>query len=163
MTSASMTPADFRPATLVALAEQCGWTPNHPVAFRPVVSKALALMGLKEDALGTNKATGQPQTSRNCQMAYKYAADNGLGVRGKRGQWGLNADGIDEARTHAETFGVKPPTTGAAAPATGAATPAPILHTTGVSVAMGRTSLVDAYHADPYIRSVAIAQTACFG
>jgi hypothetical protein len=161
-TTTTMTPADFRPATMVALAEQCGWRADFPVSFKPVIAKALGYMGLDEDSLGINDATKQSQTSRNCQMAFKYAADNGRGLRGKRGQWGLTEEGINEARGHAGTFGVTPPlpsnltaTTTTAAPVT--------MPTQGVSVALGRVTIADAYHPDAYIRSVAVAQTPCFG
>ncbi len=167
-----MTPADFRPATMVALATACDWRADYPVPFQPVVNKALALMGLTEDALGINKATGQPQTSRNCQMAYKYAADNGQGKRGKRGKWGLTQEGLNEASMHAATFGITPRTAPKAPKVlastfgvTVAPTMAPtIAPTVGVSIALGRsTASIGDYHPDPYIRSLAIAQTPCFG
>lgn len=158
----NMTPADFRPATMVALAEQCGWRADFPVSFKPVIAKALDYMDLDEDSLGINDATKQSQTSRNCQMAFKYAADNGRGLRGKRGQWGLTEEGLTEARSHASLFGVTPPPLPSATTTT-AAPVAPTMATSGVSVSLGRIALADSYHPDAYIRSLAVAQTPCFG
>lgn len=164
----NITQKTFQPHLLVALGELTNFTASTSVRFTETYAPVCKLMGISEDEYGTCRTHGKPWTHRLIGLCFRSLRDKGLGEYEKKGYWALTKMGVQKAREEAgvefveETVEVEPEVE--------VVSPAPV-HTaarTQVAVESNEGSVVrlptvHPYHADPYIRSLAIDSTGCFG
>ena len=144
-----LTAANFHDPLLRVLGSLTNFTANTAVKASDTYKPLMDLLGIGSlNAHGVNKASGQPQVVRWIQWANTDLRKAGLtsAPPKTRGKWMLTPAGVAKARE-------------LAAPQVPADTPDSDMPDTPDSD-MQDTS---AYHADPYIRSLAIKQTPCFG
>ena len=149
------TAKDFKEPLLKVLATLSGNKANRPVDYAQTYEPVCKLMGITVDQYGKQDGTNTNMVERWTQWAFNEMVKDDLAVRVARGEWALTDKGVGEAtKLIAES---------AATPVPAAAPDMP-MKTLGVSLAVGPGNDVsDAYHPDPYIRSLATAETKCFG
>lgn len=144
----------FQPTLLAVLGELSGYAAYHPIPMREAIAAVLRRMDLAEDALGTKH--GKLETHRLIGLAFRGAKtmSNPLAASERKGQWALTERGVEQARQALPTP-AKPQTR--------------LVRTSESESSYGATAEEKApdtrhvYEADPYIRSLAIQQTPCFG
>lgn len=165
-----LTASNFRDPLLRVLGTLTGFKAGKSVDMSTTYPHVMTLMDISDEmAYGVNEASGSPMVIKWIQWAFTGLVDAkpSLGERKGRGLWALTEAGVDAAR---QLGGVTiapldPVTTQASATLTTPSpspVPAPVV-VGGVSLLVGTGFPTDTYDPDPYIRSLVIEQTGCFG
>lgn len=160
MTKKKMTPKDFAPHLLAVLADLTEYEPNVSVPMTETYKPVCERMGIDEDFGGEVKG-GYKFTHRNIGLAFRqHLRGKGLGDQAKKGEWMLTQLGVDEAR--GDDFEDREEESPVAAKADAVEKieeeyddSAEVLHLPVKSQ--------HPYSDDPYIVSLAIDSTPCFG
>jgi hypothetical protein len=164
----NITQKTFQPHLLVALGELTNFTAGKSVRFTETYAPVCKLMGISEDEYGTCETHDKPWTHRLIGLCFRSLRDKGLGEYEKKGYWALTKMGEQKAREEAGVEAVVEETVEEAV-VEEVVSPAPVHTAARTQVAESnegsvvRLPTVHPYHADPYIRSLAIAATGCFG
>lgn len=144
-----LTAKNFHDPLVLALANLSGFTAGKAVEFRDAIEATCEGMGITVNQYGFQKGTEIPWTERWSQWAFTEMTKTQppLTVRAGRGRWALTDHGIAKAHS------LSPQGEAAAHKQTD-----PVVQTDPVA-----PTEATAYHADPYIRSLAISKTKCFG
>jgi hypothetical protein len=160
-TQTKLSAKHFQTPLLRTLGKLTGYTAGVEVRGEDTYQGILDLMGLASvDDYGENAASGQPQIIKWIQWANVNTRKAGQTEMIGRGKWALTDAGVQEALRAARAAGETPQ----AAPAPTAAPAAP-----QAAPAAPKLNLVlpttpeSGYHADAYVRKLAIDQTGCFG
>jgi len=153
----------FNPYVLGVVAELSNYTPDREVARDQVFGPVCALAGVTEDQFG-NTPEGPPWTHRLIGLAFRSLREKGYADYVKRGVWVLTQKGIDFARSQTGN-----PLVDALDQLEDEELEEEPLSISKVMVGekpegtVIRLTQLPAYHADPYIKALAIEQTPCFG
>jgi len=153
---------DFRDPLLISLFELSKGQPGEVIPFKLTHEPTCKRMGIDIDTYGFGP-NQRPQTVAWIGWAFtRYIRDKGLGKSAGRGKWTLTEEGIAVARQLAASSGTTADAANVMAKVEDDA--APTVQTIGVSLPVGPTEDdTNSYHDDPYIRSLAVAETKCFG
>ena len=158
---------DFTVPLLLSLYDLSNGVAGEVVPFKHTHAPTCKRLGIDIDTYGAGP-NGRPQTIVWIGWAFtKYIRDKGLGKSAGRGKWTLTDEGITIAQAALSGSGgnVDPATVLARVEDDSAAEP--LVQTIGVSLVVGPTNEPEDepnnYHDDPYIRSLAIAETKCYG
>jgi hypothetical protein len=163
----NITQKTFQPHLLVALGELTHFTAGKSVRFTETYAPVCKLMGISENEYGTCRTHNKPWTHRLIGLSFRSLRDKGLGEYEKKGHWALTKRGVQKAREEAglsaveETVEVEPEVEVVSTPPVHTAARTQVAESNEGSVV--RLPTVHPYHADPYIRSLAIDATGCFG
>lgn len=144
------TAKSFQNGLLLSLGKLSEFVPERPVPMKEVIDAVLVSAHMDPHSLGEKH--GKLETHRLIQLAFRgqKGLTTPLTTSPQKGAWALTERGVERARQMAEAQGEALPTP--AAP--------------GVKLVEAEREAPDAghvYDADPYIRSLAIAQSPCFG
>jgi Mn-dependent DtxR family transcriptional regulator len=165
-----VTQKTFQPHLLLVMAEMTEWTPGAEIkgedTFKPVCER----MGITEEEWGTPKNHSSLWTHRLIGFAMKNMRDHGWSEYLDRGVWTLTEEGVKAAMGSSSEDNVGEE---------GHEVEQEVLEAALAKSAMDMASDLDEdldnlvelevkkpshpYSDDPYIRSLAIAQTGCFG
>lgn len=146
---------DFQTPLLRVLGDMTHFLPGIPVKGADTYEPVMALMGIADiEEHGINKASGQPMVAKWIQWANSALRKGGLTENAKRGYWQLTSEGKDKAIEAARKAGTLP--SGDDAPESKAP------ESKGVPLPTVKAK-AGVYHEDPYVVSLAIQQTRCFG
>ena len=158
-----ITPKDFASHLLAVIAELTEYEPNVSVPMQDTFAPTCERMGIPED-FGGETPHGAKFTHRTIGLAFRQLRDRNLGDYVKRGHWTLTAAGVAEAR---KITGVAAPEQEipvepvAARTATAETTEDDAMDAEVIPLSVHTPT--HPYSDDPYIRSLAIEQVACFG
>ena len=148
----------FYEPLLKTIGELAEFKAIRPVKFDSTYEPICTAFGITLDQYGKQDGTDIYWVSRWIQTAFKDLTTDGLGVKIGRGQWALSEAGVQKALVLAgkqsqvvDQLPVTP------------ANPVNIVTVSGVSIAIGPTAAVDSYHADSYIRFLALQESNCKG
>ena len=142
----------FKEPLLKVLASLSSNKANRPVDYSQTYEPVCKMLGITVDQYGKQEGTNTNMVERWIQWAFKELVDDSLAVRVARGEWALTEKGMGEAQKIVLESTIIPAPTDSV----------PV--STGVSLPVGpKNDVSDAYHPDPYIRSLAVAETKCFG
>lgn len=167
-----LTATDFRNPLLRVLGKLTKYTAGQPIKSSDTYNDVMALMGIKDiNAHGTNAASGgTPQVAKWIQWANTTCRKADLTENKGRGQWSLTELGVIEALRLAEITGdpswpglVPTPKPSPAAHMLASVAMHPVV-AKAAPMSMAPVVLADpsGYHADAYVRKLAIDQTGCF-
>jgi hypothetical protein len=148
---------NFQEPLLRVLGEKGDLRPNRPVYYKDAYTAVCEVMSLQTDDYGAQENTGILWVERWIQWAFKALKGKGLCAAAGRGKWALTPLGVQKARSLTK-----------GAPTTPAKADPPKTNTKAkkakspISMVPVATCAEDAYHPDPYIRSLAIKETDCF-
>lgn len=159
---------DFAEPLLISLYELSNGEADKFVSFKETHAPTCARLGvdIHQYGYGQNK---RPQTIVWIGWAFtKYLRDAGLGKLKGRGKWALTDEGVARAKAFIAMDTTDTTDTPIEIPTIMAKVEddtEPLVQTVGISLAVGPVSKTEThtYHTDPYIRSLAIAETKCFG
>ena len=159
---------DFKNPLLIVLHEMSHGVPGRTVYFKDTYKAVCDRMGITEDQYGNQPSTGKLWVHQWIGFAFKALKkpDVGLCEAGRKGRWTLTEKGQAEAQRLAdngETFTVEAPVQTEPDLVQIQAKVIENANPGGVSLVLAGVDPADDYHADPYIRSLAIQQTRCFG
>lgn len=170
MPTKRMTPKDFAEPLIKVLAQFTEYTANITVQMAETYKPVCELLGIDEDFGGTTEH-GSKFTHRNIGLAFRQQLRNkGLGNQARKGEWMLTEEGVTFAKGLTEGS-PKQPENGTATEITLVAAKTstevePPEETVAEAVELLRlpvTTAVPVYSEDPYILSLAIENTPCFG
>jgi len=152
-----MTPKDFVPHLMQVLGDLSQRTPGVAIPMEDTFEFVCARMGLQVSNFGTAEGKKTPWVYRQIGLAFRQMRDNGLGEYASRGHWALTQEGVEqlkpdhtpEAPTAAALAAVK-------AQAAEEDADDNVVH-------LSDPGNEHPYSDDPYIRGLAVEQTACFG
>jgi hypothetical protein len=152
----------FQEPLIKTLGELSGFKANRPVEFNSTYTPLCQAFGITLDQFGIQEQTGIPWVGRWIQVAFKEITDAGFGVRIGRGQWALSEIGLQKALILAgvQSQVVEQMNKVEIDTATISVTP-PVVP--ALSLAVGPNNNPDKYHNDPYIRFLALQESACKG
>jgi hypothetical protein len=123
--------------------------------YIPVMAK----MGITMDEYGKQEESGSPWVKLWIGWAFRQLKDENLTRSLKKGHWGLTDEGLKRARL-ISVQGKKMDTTNT--PTNQDTATSPEVFALSMTIGPGNKDPGE-YHPDPYIRSLAIQGTACFG
>jgi len=156
---------NFQEPLLKVLARASKMTADTPVYFRDILSDVCAEAQIPEESHGFASGTKSLQTHRWIGFAFRELVNQGLttppSAPPKKGRWCLTPEGLERA---ASLLGEDPPLVAMRSEdpiveSTAGSTPHDPPTTNVVHLPVAHTT----YAQDPYLRTVAISQTACFG
>jgi hypothetical protein len=156
---------DFKTPLLTVLGDLTDSTADVAVRYKDTWAPICGSMGITLDQYGEVE-NGKTQVQTWIGWAFRHLKDEGLGIGKGRGKWALTQSGV-EAYKALQAGGPKAKTPVAAIAAkdddSASAEPVATVPTIGVAYAVGPGQADDGYHADPYIRALAVSSTKCFG
>lgn len=156
MKARKMTPKDFAPHLLMVLGDLTNGSAGVSIPMQETYAPVCSRMGIKVADFGESEH-GSPWVHRQIGLAFRQMRDKGLGEYAKRGHWALTKAGVEQlAEEKAEA-----PTASALAAAKAQAQEEETDSSNVVHLAGSEDE--HPYSDDPYIRGLAVAQTACFG
>lgn len=157
----SMTAKDFHVPLVQALGAACGGQANVAVPAESLYAPIFTMVGITRDQFGE----AEPNvlwTERWVQWAFKKMCTDGYGVGMGRGKWALTPAGAAQLALSGGTTAPPSPTKAATPPQVQAVASAPLQ--APVFLLPTRAANDDGnYHADPYIRHLALSDHACMG
>ena len=157
-----VTQKTFQPHLLAALGELVDYTDGTAVHFTKTYAPVCERMGITEDQYGQCETHDKPWTHRLIGLAFRTLRDKGLGDYEKKGYWFLTKMGVQKAREDAGRPAEEVVAPESTEPVhTAARTTELAEDQKGANVL--RLPTVHPYHNDPYLRSLAIERTPCFG
>lgn len=136
---------DFRNPLLLALGMAAEFKPNRAVEFQNLYDPICQSMGISIEQYGKAENVSSYRVERWIQEAFKSLVAAGMAVRPQRGQWALTPNGSTRAQDlRGGTFPLDE-------------------EPEQNEVAVTPQKREDLYHPDPYIRALAVQETACFG
>lgn len=169
MAKNKVTASNFLPHLLAVMGTMTDFTAGVPVVFTDTFKPVCDRMGIKENTYGTYKPTNKLKTHHLIGLAFRSMRDNGFGEYEKKGVWRLTQEGVEESKRVLnmvdETDSENPESAVQEAPdpTLAAAKVQEIVEDDEETADVVRLPMIPSYHADPYIRSLAIEQTPCFG
>lgn len=150
-----VTQKNFQAPLLQALKELSGNGPGTPISCHTAIPRVCEIMNISEDAYGIATGTNDTQVSRWVMFAFRELRELGYTSSIKKGTWAITEVGMNMAKNAVGESPAQEPT---AVPSFAKAEDAlAIVPTTNV------VRLPLSPQMDPYIRSLLINQTPCFG
>jgi len=159
---------DFKAPLLRVLGDLSDGTAEWPVRFKDTWSPICHMMGITLDQYGTVE-NNKTQVQVWIGWAFRHLKSEGLGIGKGRGKWSLTDVGVEAYKALPDFDGPPVPVTAVASKDDDSA-PAPptpqeikLPPTVGLTFNVGPGRPDADYHPDPYIRALAVRNTACFG
>lgn len=174
MTTQNKTPKDFAPHVLAVLGELTGYTASKAVPMESTYDPVCQRMGLDPDAYGIAMGKNIPMVHRKIQLGMRHLRDKGLTGYASKGQWILTPEGLSslqEPTKKSESDKTPSPVVENADVSPQQSNPDPPPPTNKPTKMAAKAAVSptfihvrnSAYHADPYLRALAIDRTPCFG
>ena len=161
---------DFRNPLLMVLGDLSYGVAGRCIYFKDCYGPVCEKMGITADQFGTQASTGKLWVHQWVGFAFKAmkSPKEGLTQPGRKGRWALTEKGLAEyqrLQDGGETFVVTATVAAASEPDIAQIQAKVIENATrgGMTLVLGGRTPTDDYHVDPYIRSLAIQNTRCFG
>lgn len=168
---AKVSASNFRDPLLKVMGEITSYQAGVDVSFSDTIEPVLRELGFSEDQFGTD-SLDRPQTHVWINQAFnKKLRPEGMGDKGsKKGFWTLTSQGVRAALLLAGKAPVEeapaeetPVSDETPAQEEAAVVPSASAHPVSGGVSFSLGGQTNTYNPDPYIRGLAINQTACFG